>query len=171
MNLVDHTFIVKTFFMILSLLTFNSALGAVDNRFSAPLTGMEEVPPVTTNSTGISIFELINNNTINYKLNVTNMDNIKAAHIHLGNFSQNGDVVATLFNSSKTPTDMINGTLVEGKITTANLQGPLKEKTISDLVQLMNTTQTYVNIHTVEYPNGEIRGQLTTVNATNWWGI
>ena len=51
MKLVDHTFIVKTFFMILSLLTFNSALGAVDNRFSAPLTGMEEVPPVTTNST------------------------------------------------------------------------------------------------------------------------
>jgi CHRD domain len=171
MKLVDHTFIVKTFFMILSLLTFNSALGAVDNRFSAPLTGMEEVPPVTTNSTGISILELINNNTINYKLNVTNLDNIKAAHIHLGNFSQNGDVVATLFNSSKTPTDMINGTLVEGKITAANLQGPLKEKTISDLVQLMNTTQTYVNIHTVEYPNGEIRGQLITVNATNWWGI
>lgn len=170
MKLVDHTFIVKIFFMILPLLTFNNALGAADNRFSAPLTGMEEVPPVATNSTGISIFELINNNTLNYKLNVTNMDNIKAAHIHLGNFSQNGDVVATLFNSSKTPTDMINGTLVEGKITAANLQGPLKEKTISDLVQLMNTTQTYVNIHTVEYPNGEIRGQLTTVNATNWWG-
>jgi hypothetical protein len=37
------------------------------------------------------------------------------------------------------------------------------------LVQLINTTQTYVNIHSVEYPNGEIRGQLTTVNATNWW--
>jgi hypothetical protein len=130
---------------------------------------MEEVPPVNTNSTGISLFELINNNTLNYKLNVTNMDNIKVAHIHLGNFSENGDFVATLFNSSKTPTDTINGTLVEGKITAANLQGPLKEKTIPDLVQLINTTQTYVNIHTIEYPNGEIRGQLTTVNATNWW--
>lgn len=170
MKLVDTTFLVKIFFMILPLLTFNSALAATDNRFSAPLTGMEEVPPVNTNSTGISIFELLNSNTLNYKLNVTNMDNIKAAHIHLGNFSENGDVVATLFNSSKTPTDIINGTLVEGQITTANLQGPLKEKTIPDLVQLINSTQTYVNIHTVEYPNGEIRGQLTTVNATNWWG-
>ena len=158
MKLVDHTFIVKIFFMILPLLIFNSALGAADNRFSAPLTGMEEVPPVTTNSTGISIFELINNNTINYKLNVTNIDNIKAAHIHLGNFSENGDIVVTLFNSSKIPTNTINGTLVEGKITTVNLQGPLKEKTIPDLVQLINTTQTYVNIHTVEFPNGEIRG-------------
>jgi hypothetical protein len=169
MKLLDNNFMVKPFFMILLLLTFNSALGAADNRFSAPLTGMEEVPPVNTNSTGISVFELINNNTLNYKLNVTNMDNIKAAHIHLGNFSQNGDILTTLFNSSKTPIDTINGTLVEGKITAANLQGPLKEKTIADLVQLINTTQTYVNIHSVEYPNGEIRGQLTTVNATNWW--
>ena len=170
MKLVDHNFMVKTFLMILPLLTFASALGVTDNRFSAPLTGMEEVPPVNTNSTGISLFELINSNTLNYKLNVTNMDNIKAAHIHLGNFSENGDVIATLFNSSKTPTDTINGTLVEGKITAANLQGPLKDKTIPDLVQLINTTQTYVNIHSIEYPNGEIRGQLTTVNATNWWG-
>jgi hypothetical protein len=34
------------------------------------------------------------------------MDNIEAAHIHIGNFSENGDVVATLFNSSKKPTDV-----------------------------------------------------------------
>ena len=62
------------------------------------------------------------------------MDNIKVAHIHLGNFSENGDVVATLFNSSKTPTDTINGTLVEGKITAANLQGPLKALTSNNYV-------------------------------------
>jgi hypothetical protein len=170
MKLLVPNFMVTTFAMILTLLTLTNAAAVSDNRFSAPLTGMEEVPPVTTNSTGISIFEVINNNnTLNYKLNVTNMDNIKAAHIHLGNFSENGDVVVTLFNSSKTPIDIINGTLVEGKITAADLQGPLKEKTIPDLVNLMNDTQTYVNIHSIEYPNGEIRGQITTVNATNWW--
>jgi hypothetical protein len=103
MNLFDHNFMITTFAMILTLLTLTNALGVSDNRFSAPLTGMEEVPPVNTNSTGISLFELINNNTINYKLNVTKMDNIKVAHIHLGNFSENGDIIVTLFNSSKTP--------------------------------------------------------------------
>ena len=169
MKFLDLNFLVTTFAMILILLTLTNALGVSDNRFSAPLTGMEEVPPVNTNSTGLSLFEVINNNTINYKLNVTEMDNIKVAHIHLGNFSENGDVVVTLFNSSKTPIDIINGTLVEGKITAADLQGPLQEKTIPDLVNLINDTQTYVNIHSIEYPNGEIRGQITTVNATNWW--
>ncbi|MGI0052054.1 MAG: CHRD domain-containing protein, partial [Nitrososphaeraceae archaeon] len=85
-----------------------------------------------------------------------------------GNFSENGDVITTLF-TSKNPNDTINGTLVEGKIVSTDLQGPLEEKTIADLVNLINTTQTYVNIHSIEYPNGEIRGQITTVNATNWW--
>ena len=158
---------IKITFIILPLITFNSILGS-DNRFSAPLTGIEEVPPVNTNSTGIALFELINNDTLNFKLNVTNMDNIKAAHIHLGNFSENGDVITTLF-TSKNPIDTINGTLVEGKAVLTDLQGPLKEKPITDLVNLINTTQTYVNVHSVEYPNGEIRGQITTVNATNWW--
>jgi len=117
---LDYHLIAKVSFVILPLITINSILGA-DNRFSAPLTGMEEVPPVDTNSTGIALFELINNNTLNFKINVTNMDNIKLAHIHLGNFSKNGDVVTTLFNSSKAPTDTINGTLVKGKVTSADL--------------------------------------------------
>lgn len=167
MKKLDYIFIIKILFVVLPIITFNTVFGG-DNRFSAPLTGGEEVPPVNTNSTGIALFEFVNNNNINFKVNVTNMDNIKAAHIHLGEFGQNGDVVSTLFNSS-TPTDVLNGTLVEGKLTNTDFQGPLKGNTTSDLFKLMNNTQTYVNIHTVEYPNGEIRGQITTVNATNWW--
>jgi DNA-directed RNA polymerase subunit K/omega len=46
---------------------------------------MEEVPPVNTNPTGIALFELRNNH-IDFKVNVTNLDNIKSAQIHLGEF-------------------------------------------------------------------------------------
>jgi len=157
--------LVKAFLMIIPLVSFTTIF-ADDNRFSTPLTGMEEVPPVNTNSTGIALFELVNNN-INFKINVTNLDNIKAAHIHLGEFGQNGDVIFTLFKPA-TPIDVLNGTLVEGKVTSVDLEGPLQGKTINDLVQLINNTKTYVNIHTEQYPNGEIRGQITTVNATNF---
>lgn len=161
----DASFL-KTFLIFMPLVSFTTIF-ADDNRFSTPLTGMEEVPPVnTTNSTGIALFELVNNN-INFKVNVTSLDNIKGAHIHTGEFGQNGDIIVTLF---KPPTsiDVLNGTLVEGKVTSVNLEGPLKGKTINDLVQLINNTKTYVNIHTEQYPNGEIRGQITTVNATNF---
>jgi hypothetical protein len=157
--------LVKTLLMIMPLVSFTNIF-ADDNKFSTPLTGMEEVPPVNTNSTGIALFELVKNN-INFKVNVTNLDNINAAHIHLGEFGQNGDVIFTLFKPA-TPIDVLNGTLVEGKVTAVDLQGPLKGKTVNDLVQLINNTKTYVNIHTEQYPNGEIRGQITTVNATNF---
>ena len=157
--------LVKTLLMIIPLVSFTNIF-ADDNKFSTPLTGMEEVPPVNTNSTGIALFELVTNN-LNFKVNVTNLDNINAAHIHLGEFGQNGDVIFTLFKPA-TPIDVLNGTLVEGKVTAVDLQGPLKGKTVNDLVQLINNTKTYVNIHTEQYPNGEIRGQITTVNATNF---
>jgi hypothetical protein len=157
--------LVKTLLMIMPLVSFTNIF-ADDNKFSTPLTGMEEVPPVNTNSTGIALFELVKNN-INFKVNVTNLDNINAAHIHLGEFGQNGDVIFTLFKPA-TPIDVLNGTLVEGKVTSVDLEGPLQGKTINDLVQLINNTKTYVNIHTEQYPNGEIRGQITTVNATNF---
>ena len=157
--------LVKTLLMIMPLVSFTNIF-ADDNKFSTPLTGMEEVPPVNTNSTGIALFELVKNN-INFKVNVTNLDNINAAHIHLGEFGQNGDVIFTLFKPA-TPIDVLNGTLVEGKVTAVDLQGPLKGKTVNDLVQLINNTKTYVNIHTEQYPNGEIRGQITTVNASNF---
>ncbi len=138
-----------------------------DNKYSTPLTGMEEVPPVNTNSTGIALFEIMKNN-IGFQVNVTNLNNITAAHIHLGEFGQNGEILVPLFKASQ-PLDILNGTLVEGKVTNTDLEGSLKGKTINDLVQLFNNTKTYVNVHTEQYPNGEIRGEITTVNATDWW--
>jgi hypothetical protein len=151
--------------IIIPFYTFNTALSE-DKKYFTPLTGMEEVPPVNTNSTGIALFELLNNH-IDFKVNVTNLDNIKSAQIHIGEFGQNGEIIVSLLKSSS-PVDVQNGTLVEGQVTSSDLLGPLKGKTINELVQLFNNTKTYVNIHTEQYPNGEIRGQVTTVNATNW---
>ena len=151
--------------IIIPFYTFNTALSE-EKKYFTPLTGMEEVPPVNTNSTGIALFELLNNH-IDFQVNVTNLDNIKSAQIHIGEFGQNGEIIVSLLKSLS-PVDVQNGTLVEGQVTSSDLVGPLKGKTINALVQLFNNTKTYVNIHTEQYPNGEIRGQVTTVNATNW---
>lgn len=152
--------------IIIHFYSFNTALSENDKYFT-PLTGMEEVPPVNTNSTGIALFDLLNNH-INFKVNVTMLENIKSAHIHLGEFGQNGEIIVSILNSSS-PINIHNGTLVKGQLTATDLVGSLKGKTINDLVKLFNNTKTYLNIHTKQYPNGEIRGQITTVNATNWW--
>ena len=151
--------------IIIPFYTFNTAFSE-DKKYFTPLTGMEEVPPVNTNSTGIALFELLNNH-LDFKVNVTNLENIKSAQIHLGEFGQNGEIIVSLLKSLS-PVDVHNGTLVEGQVTPSELVGPLKGKTINELLQLFNNTKTYVNIHTEQYPNGEIRGQITTVNTTNW---
>jgi len=40
------------------------------------------------------------------------------------------------------------------------LEGPLKGKSISDLISLFDTASAYVNVHTQSFPDGEIRGQI-----------
>jgi len=121
--------------IIIPFYTFNTALSE-DKKYFTPLTGMEEVPPVNTNSTGIALFELLNNH-IDFKVNVTNLDNIMSAQIHLGEFGQNGEIIVSLLKSLS-PVDVHNGTLVEGQVTPSDLVGPLKGKTINELVHFVN---------------------------------
>jgi hypothetical protein len=99
------------------------------------------------------------------EVNVTDIDKGTAAHIHLGEKGKNGPVVVTLFKSD-TPTEMKNGTLGEGNFTVTNFEGPMKGKGLNDLVTAMQNGFTYVNVHTTDMPDGEIRGQLAS-NSTS----
>ena len=43
----------------------------------------------------------------------------------------------------------------------------MKGKALSDLQSAMGTNETYVNVHTSDHPDGEIRGQIKVKgNAT-----
>jgi hypothetical protein len=72
-------------------------------------------------------------------------------------------VVAFLYPEAPPPILIpggFSGVLAEGDITAADLRGPLAGLTIQDLVAEMVAGNTYVNVHTVENPGGEIRGQI-----------
>jgi hypothetical protein len=116
--------------------------------FMARLTGKDEVPPVNTQATGMTKFQLgADGKEINYDLTVTNLDGFMMAHIHKGKAGENGSPVAPL-------------QMGKGKITSSDLKGPLAGKQISDLVDLMKNSGAYVNVHTQQNQNGEIRGQI-----------
>ncbi len=53
-----------------------------------------------------------------------------------------------------------NGPLAVNVITEANLVGPLVGQTLADLIAEMRAGNTYVNVHTNQFPAGEIRGQI-----------
>ena len=134
---------------------------AQDEKFSALLSGSQEVPPNTSTAKGWASFKSMGD--IGYKLNVTRIDKATMAHIHDGKPGQNGDPIAMLqIVKSSGPT---NGNLSQGNITASDLMGSLAGKSISDLVRKMQSGETYVNVHTEANPNGEIRGQI--ISATN----
>jgi hypothetical protein len=134
----------------------------IPSIFHAILEGEEEVPPVDSDAKGAAVFRTSNDGTeLNYKLVVANIEDVTAAHIHLAPRGENGDIVAFLFNP-ETPTDGREfEILAEGTITSEDLVGPLEGSTLSELIDEMEAGNTYVNVHTVEHPSGEIRGQIS----------
>lgn len=88
------------------------------------------------------------------------MDNVTAAHIHSGKTGANGPILVTLFKTESPSSKPINGILTSGNITNADLEGPMAGKTLIDLTKAMELGETYVNVHSEEVPNGEIRGQI-----------
>jgi hypothetical protein len=131
-------------------------------KFTAKMTGSEEVPPKNTKATGTADFTFSpDGKTLSYKVSVNNINSVTMAHIHSGKKGVNGPVVVTLFHSPSKPTGPINGVLSQGSATATNLEGPLKGKQMSDLVTLIKSGQTYANVHTTQNPKGEIRGQIS----------
>jgi hypothetical protein len=133
-------------------------------NFVAQLSGGEEVPPVDTRARGQAIFQLSSDGTeLSYRLIVAHIENVTQAHIHVAPAGTNGPVTAWLYPSGPPALlipDRSDGVLATGVITTENLVGPLAASTLDDLLDLMRTGQTYVNVHTSQFPPGEIRGQI-----------
>lgn len=113
---------------------------------NALLLGSNEATPVTTNAKGVARLTLVNTDTLQYQIAVSDIISITAAHIHFGPSGKNGPVVHGLYNGSGPfdPANPISGTL------TLNGQ---------HLVDLL-TGYYYVNVHTSANPGGEIRGQI-----------
>ncbi|MDQ6723649.1 MAG: CHRD domain-containing protein [Thermoproteota archaeon] len=140
----------------------NSAVFAVTAvKYTAKLSGQNEVPIVNTTATGVSEFKMLSK-SVGFSVNATGIQGVTGGHIHLGKPGQNGPVVATLISSPVAT----NKVAVSGKIVASALEGPLKGKKLTDLVSAMKKGNAYVNIHTVKHPNGEIRGDITSSTST-----
>jgi hypothetical protein len=142
----------------------NYASAQQQQQFTAKLSGKNEVPPVTTPATGIATFTVSPDGTsLNYVLSVSDITGVMGAHLHAGPSTQNGPAIAGLFNPSMAghPTGKVHDSLSKGIIRASNLTGPLADKELSDLILLIKTGNTYVNVHTTQNRGGEIRGQLS----------
>ena len=147
-------------FVVLATLFCVSIGFAAEKSFKADLTGNEEVPSVNTPAEGEAKFTLSDDGKkLNFTLDVRNIENPIAAHIHMGAAGKNGAPSAILFSGPKRE-GKFRGNLAQGSITEKELTGGLKGKSINALLALIKSGDVYVNVHTDGNPNGEIRGQI-----------
>jgi hypothetical protein len=108
------------------------------------LTGDDEVPAVTTDGVGIIIMRLdALARTLEYRITVTGLSGpITAAHFHTGNYGETGPPVHSI-------------TFPPGKTTATGMWTGLTDDDIFNI----NTSGVYVNVHTAQNPEGEIRTQ------------
>ncbi len=114
-------------------------------RFAAFLGGEQEVPAVSTNASGVARFSL-DGVSLAYEVDVRDITDITAAHIHMEAVGTNGPVVFALYTGMGDfdPDNPISGILT------------LTQDQANDL----RSGNYYVNVHTLGHPSGEIRGQI-----------
>jgi CHRD domain len=149
------------FAFVLLVIPFVAAQGAM---FHATLSGKEQSPPIDTSAHGTATFVLSKSGkSLRYRLYVADIDSISMAHIHIAPAGTEGPVAVWLYPlhpPGVVKKGKFTGVLARGIITAAKLQGPLKGKTIADLVDDIKAGDAYVNVHTTAHPAGEIRGQI-----------
>ncbi len=119
-----------------------------DPTLLANITGDQEVPAVMTDARGNGVFTLVNNQSmLQVRVVVDGLSGpIMGAHLHLGAAGSNGPVVSDL-----TP-------MVEGNTIVAEVDP-------SDFLTELIAGNIYLNIHTADNMDGEIRGQLNWAKA------
>lgn len=138
---------------------------AQPRNFTVPLSGADEVPVVDTRARGVAIFQLSADGTeLSYRLIASNIEDITQAHIHCCAGPEGTAPPAVFLYPDAAPGILIpgrhSGTLATGTITDSDLINELAGMTVADLVDEIVAGTTYVNVHTLANPPGEIRGQL-----------
>jgi CHRD domain-containing protein len=139
--------------------------GKNDDTFTAKLNGYNETPSVNTK--GRATFRAtVHGDTISFRLEYSNLSLPPlVAHVHFSQKHVAGGVSYFLCGGGGKPAcpAATSGT-VTGTVTAADIVGPTAQGIaagdFASVVAAMRAGATYANMHTMNFPNGEIRGQL-----------
>jgi hypothetical protein len=129
-----------------ALLAVPAFSGLSDSPLVASPRGQNEIQDADPDGRG-GFTAIVDGNQFCYGLTVTNIGQPVAAHIHIGNAGENGDVVIPL----TPPAGGDPGTSSDCVTADAGLLRQI----------LQRPSQFYVNVHTQALPGGAIRDQLT----------
>ena len=126
---------------LLLLLLVSASLRA-EQPISITLNGAAEVPPVDTSAIASGQFTVLPDHTVSGSIKISGMVPTMA-HIHEAAVGKNGPAIITL---SKSPDD--------------SYAVPAGARLSEAQYKSYATGNLYVNVHSAQYPDGEIRAQL-----------
>jgi hypothetical protein len=159
----------KSLLFVLLVLAFSIATVAGDDdviTLTADLHGVNEVPAINSNATGSFKATIQENGSITFTETFQDLtSNAIFSHIHFGKVHVAGGVMIFLCGGGGQPAcpAATSGTF-SGSITPANVTGPTAQGiTAGDLASALRAIRqdtAYVNLHSVNFPGGEVRGQV-----------
>lgn len=156
--------------LVLSLAGASLALASGSDKnkgstFRAHMIGYGEVPAL--NSPGHAELALtVTDTTITFKLDYADLTGPPlASHIHIGQLNVSGGVSVYFCGGGGKPAcPASNSGTVTGSIAAADVVGPTAQGfvagDIAPVIAALRAGVTYANMHTAQFPAGEIRGQI-----------
>jgi CHRD domain len=160
------------------MLVLGDAASAQQVRRAERLLGGNENPPVITDGTGNFRARLFDDRIefrLRYDVGFDDSD-VTQAHLHIANPGNNGTIVAFLCsNVGNTPAGATvracppSPEVIEGDIVAADVQAVsegdpavtiIEAGDLEGLARLIRQSSVYANVHSDDFPAGEIRGQL-----------
>ncbi len=136
-----------------------------EETFKAKLSGDQEVPPVVTDTAGSFRLEF-NMETAQAEIRLSVIDGvrIRQAHLHCAPVGVNGPIVAFIAGDNAAGYDVNGKWISNATLTDTSISNPACGVTLADLVASIRAGNVYVNVHSVEFPGGVIRGQVVPAN-------
>jgi hypothetical protein len=142
-------------------------------RFFTTLRGFEEVPAIFTPAQGQFEAQInVDGTEMTYRLTYSNLRaNATQAHIHFGQMGVNGGIMIWLCSNLASPPTppgtqpcpLRSGTIT-GTIDMSDVVGPsgqgISAGEIASAARVIRSEVAYANVHSEQFPGGEIRGQL-----------
>lgn len=151
--------------VVINLIAAPMAMSQHTERFSASLSGANEVPPI--NSSGSADFDMtIRSGVINFSLSFADLSSsLTLAHLHFAPSKVAGGVMIFLCGGGGQPAcPATTSGNITGTITAANVTGPTGQGIAAgDLDSALETVRdglSYANMHTTNFGGGEIRGDV-----------
>jgi hypothetical protein len=138
------------------------SLAPTEERFRAALSPRETVPAVSSDASGEATLTITGSRRITVRLDVANLAGATDAQAHAGGPGEVGPRLAEVFRTLPGFNPLVNGPLVVYSMDRDRMPDP---EAFDAFARHARAGTAYVNVRTLRYPAGEIRGQFVRVTS------